>query len=106
MIIRNGINIYPQEIEDVLVAHPAVAEAAVVGQASEGEGEVPVAFVVAAGDPDPVPLRRHCTKRLSHYTVPERFIFVDALPLTAGQKVHKDDLRARLKEEETGAGER
>ena len=106
MIIRNGINIYPQEIEDVLVAHPAVAEAAVVGRASEGEGEVPVAFVVAAGDPDPVALRRHCAKRLSHYTVPERFIFVDALPLTAAQKVHKDDLRARLKEEEPGAGER
>ena len=100
MIIRNGINIYPQEIEDVLTAHPAVAEAAVVGQMSDLEGEVPVAFIVAAGDADRDALRRYCAKRLSHYMVPDQFILIDALPRTTAEKVHKSELRARLQAEQ------
>ena len=102
MIIRNGINIFPQEIEDVLTAHPAVAEAAVVGRMSDLEGEVPVAFIVATGDVDTDASGRHCAKRLSHYMVPDRFILIDALPLSDAQKVHKTELRALLAKAGTG----
>ncbi len=94
MYISGGENVYPAEVESVLHAHPAVADAAVAGVPDERWGEVGVAFVVASGAVDGEELIAYCRERLAHYKVPRRVRFVDALPLNAMNKVLKDDLRA------------
>jgi fatty-acyl-CoA synthase len=98
MIIRGGENIYPREIEDVLFAHPAVAEAAVVGVPDERWGEVVAAYVrVAPGERQPTPeeLRAHCREHLAPYKTPLYWNFVEAFPMTPSGKIQK----FRLQEE-------
>lgn len=86
----------PTEVEDCLVAHPAVAEAAVVGVADPSGLVKPVAFVVpAAAPPDEETLRRHCLDRLEPYKHPRRVFVVDALPRTHLGKVDRGALRRR-----------
>jgi long-chain acyl-CoA synthetase len=102
MIIRGGENIYPKEIEDVLYAHPAVLEAAVVGQPDPVFGEQPVAFVAlrpgfSAGPQD---LIGHCREPLARYKVPRAVYIEQALPKNAVGKIAKPVLRERLQ----GAG--
>jgi fatty-acyl-CoA synthase len=94
MYISGGENVYPAEVEAVLHEHSAVADAAVVGVADERWGEVGVAFVVLADSVAGDELLAHCRDRLAHYKVPKRVRFVDALPLSAMNKVLKDELRA------------
>jgi fatty-acyl-CoA synthase len=109
MIIRGGENIYPREIEEVLTAHPAVADAAVVGVPDGYYGEVVGAAVrpavTAAGDGDGGPgdnaglaaeLAEYCRARLAPEKVPARWLVTAAFPLTPSGKVRKDDLRAQL----------
>ncbi|MBO0727687.1 MAG: AMP-binding protein [Acidimicrobiaceae bacterium] len=98
MIIRGGENIHPLEIEDVLRLDDAVADVAVVGAPDEHWGEVVVAFVVPAvnGPLDEQALTARCRERLAAYKVPSRFIAIDALPLNAGGKVLRRELRAGL----------
>ncbi len=96
MVISGGENVYPAEIEDVLHAHPAVAEAAVIGVPDERWGEICVAFVVLrsgaeAGEDE---LLDWCRARLARYKVPKSVRFTDTLPRSAMNKVLKDDLRA------------
>jgi acyl-CoA synthetase (AMP-forming)/AMP-acid ligase II len=96
VIIRGGENIYPREIEDVLFAHPGVAEAAVVGVPDPTWGEVVAAFVrPAPGQPAPTPdeLRAHCREKLAPYKTPLHWIFVNAFPLTPSGKIQKFKLR-------------
>ncbi len=96
MIIRGGENIYPREIEEALFAHPAVAEAAVIGVPDQTWGEVIAAFVRSApGAPAPTPdeLRAHCRQRLAPYKTPVHWVFVDALPMTASGKIQKYKLQ-------------
>jgi fatty-acyl-CoA synthase len=96
MIIRGGENIYPREIEDVLFAHPAVAEAAVIGVPDPAWGEVIAAYIrVAPGRPVPdlEELRAHCREHLAPYKTPLHWEFVDALPMTPSGKVQKFKLR-------------
>jgi fatty-acyl-CoA synthase len=96
MIIRGGENIYPREIEDVLFAHPGVAEVAVVGVPDPAWGEVVAAFVrPAPGQPAPTPdgLRAHCRQKLAPYKTPLHWVFVDAFPLTPSGKIQKFKLR-------------
>lgn len=99
MYIRGGYNVYPLEVENVLVEHPGVAQASVVGLAAPVIGEIGVAFVVSA-DAERVPslddLRRFCRERLADYKAPDRLEVVDQLPLTAMMKIDKAALRARL----------
>ncbi len=97
MIIRGGENIYPVEIENVLFGHPAVAECAVIGIPDGRLGEVPVAYVVRAGEgtADARELIDHCESRLARYKVPRIVRFVAELPKTAVGKVRKNVLRAR-----------
>ena len=98
MIIRGGENIYPREIEDVLFAHPGVAEAAVVGVPDERWGEVVAAYVrVPPGQPQPTPeeLRAHCREHLAPYKTPQHWIFIDEFPMTPSGKIQK----FRLQEE-------
>ena len=101
MIIRGGENIYPREIEEVLIAHPAVADASVLGFPDEHYGETVAAAIRLTG-PDPAAaaltdeLAEFCRARLAPYKVPIRWLITDAFPLTPSGKVRKDALRDRL----------
>ena len=98
MIIRGGENIYPREIEAVLLSHPAVAEAAVVGVADRFWGEVVGAVVRATAGPPPTAteLSEFCRGRLAAYKIPARWLFTNTFPLTATGKVRKDVLSAQF----------
>ena len=85
LIISGGFNIYPREIEELLLEH--VPEAAVVGVPDDVRGEVPVAYI--AGDFDAAELERICREQLASFKVPRRFVKVDAIPRTALGKVQK-----------------
>jgi malonyl-CoA/methylmalonyl-CoA synthetase len=87
LIISGGFNIYPREIEELLLEQPGVREAAVVSAADEIRGEVPVAYIV--GDFDPAELERACRAQLASFKVPRRFVRVDSIPRTALGKVQK-----------------
>ncbi|MFN2614902.1 MAG: class I adenylate-forming enzyme family protein [Actinomycetota bacterium] len=93
MIISGGTNIYPREIEDVLLSHPAIRDAAVVGFPDETYGEQVVAFVV--GRTDPTSLDEHCRAFLARFKVPRRYEVVESLPRNAAGKILKRELRAR-----------
>jgi fatty-acyl-CoA synthase len=96
LIVSGGENVYPAEIERVLLEHAAVADAAVIGVPHARWIETPVAFVVlvdgaAASESE---LVDHCRARLASYKKPTRVIFVDHLPRNAGGKILKRELRA------------
>jgi malonyl-CoA/methylmalonyl-CoA synthetase len=93
LIISGGYNIYPREIEELLLEQPEVDEAAVVGVPDALRGELPVAFIV--GDFDADELARRCREQLASFKVPRRFIRVDALPRTPLGKVQKHLLREK-----------
>jgi acyl-CoA synthetase (AMP-forming)/AMP-acid ligase II len=102
MIIRGGENIYPREIEEALFAHPAVAEAVVVGVPDQTWGEVVAAFVrPVPGQPAPAPeeLRAWCRERLAPYKTPLHWVFVDAFPTTPSGKIQKYKLRESFAEQ-------
>lgn len=89
LIISGGFNIYPREIEELLLQIAGIHEAAVVGVADERRGEVPVAYLVSAGDLDRDALERVCRRALASFKVPRGFVRVEALPRTALGKVQK-----------------
>ncbi len=93
LIISGGFNVYPREVEDVLLAHPAVAEVAVVGEPSDEWGELVVAVVVPVGEPpSEAELLAHVARDLAPYKQPRRVRFVDALPRNALGKVLRHEL--------------
>ncbi len=92
MFISGGENVYPAEVENVLSAHPAVVDAAVLAQADPKWGEVGRAFVQLAADggrPDGAELTEFCRARLAPYKVPRRFEFVAEFPRTSAGKIQK-----------------
>jgi acyl-CoA synthetase (AMP-forming)/AMP-acid ligase II len=89
MIIRGGVNIYPNEIERVLLVHPAVQEAAIVAWPSAEFGEEVAAFVTLASAADPDALRQHCRASLASYKVPAAVFVVDDIPKNSAGKVQK-----------------
>ncbi|MBI5494697.1 MAG: AMP-binding protein [Deltaproteobacteria bacterium] len=91
LVLRGGENVYPAEVEAVLLAHPAVQDAAVLPEEHARLGQVPVALVVAGADE--AVLRAWCADRLARFKVPERFRFVAALPRTALGKLDRAALR-------------
>jgi HIP---CoA ligase len=95
MFIAGGFNVYPAEVEQVLVRHDAVAEVAVVGMPDERLGEVGRAVVVLrpGRTADAAELIAHCRDRLANYKVPRTVEFVPALPRNASGKVVKSALR-------------
>jgi len=93
VIISGGANIYPREVEEVLLTHPAVAEASVLGMADGQWGEQVVAFIVARGDVLAEELERLCLDSIARFKRPKRYVFVDALPKNAAGKVLKTELR-------------
>jgi malonyl-CoA/methylmalonyl-CoA synthetase len=93
LIISGGFNIYPREIEELLLEQPGVAEAAVVGVPDELRGEVPVAFIVPDDSFDESAIERTCREQLASFKVPRKFVRVDSIPRTALGKVQKHLLR-------------
>lgn len=91
MIIRGGENIYPREIEDRLLRHPAVREVAVIGLPDDHWGETVAAFVRPAPDKDPqlADLRSWVRSSLAPHKTPERWFRMDCFPLTASGKIQK-----------------
>jgi crotonobetaine/carnitine-CoA ligase len=98
MIRRRGENIAPAEVEDALLAHPAVEAAAVFGVPSEVTEEEVVAAVVAkpGRKVDVAELRATARERLAAYKVPAQIHVVDELPMTPTMRVAKDELRRRF----------
>ncbi|HTN80992.1 MAG TPA: AMP-binding protein, partial [Acidimicrobiales bacterium] len=96
MIVSGGENIYPAEIENVLMAHPAVADAAVIGVPSERWGETPKALIVRASGTDPSEreIIDFCRERLAKFKCPTSVDWVEALPRNPSGKILKKDLRA------------
>ncbi|MWA03194.1 AMP-binding protein [Actinomadura sp. LD22] len=100
MIISGGVNIQPQEAEDVLAGHPGVEDAAVIGVPDDEYGAVVKAVVVAAGDAAPreelaAELIGYCRDRLAHYKCPRSVDFVDSLPRGENGKLYKNRLLER-----------
>ncbi|MGD8805904.1 MAG: long-chain fatty acid--CoA ligase [Chloroflexota bacterium] len=98
MIISGGENVYAAEVEAVLVEHPAVAEAALIGKADEKWGEVGLMVTVlekghSVGEDE---LHDFCRERLARYKVPKEFVFVDALPYSPYGKVMKQQLKKQF----------
>ncbi len=101
MIISGGSNIYPREVEEVLLTHPMVAEVSVVGAPDPEWGENVVAFVVPREGtaPDDPELDTHVTQNIARFKRPKRYVFVDALPKSNYGKILKRELRAQLAQE-------
>jgi long-chain acyl-CoA synthetase len=99
LLISGGSNIYPREVEEVLLTAPGVAEVAVVGAPDPEWGEIVVAFVVAqrGAAPTEAMLDAHCLERIARFKRPKRYVFVDALPKNHYGKVLKTELRERLR---------
>ena len=99
IVIRGGFNVYPREVEEVLLRHPAVAEAAVIGLPDPRYGEEVCAVVVLAGDVLPRPSAEEVIdwskQHLARHKYPRRVEFVDSYPLGPSHKVLKRELRAR-----------
>ena len=97
VIKRAGINVSPAEVESLLLQHPDVAQAAVVGAPAGERGEAIVAFVVPRLGValDPEALRAHCRALASSYKVPDWFEFCAALPVTETGKLFRRALKER-----------
>ncbi len=98
VIISGGTNIYPREVEEVLLSHPAVHEVSVIGQEDPEWGEIVVAFVVrldgqnvAAAELDAL-----CLEQIARFKRPKTYHFVEALPKNNYGKVLKTELRHQL----------
>ncbi len=94
LIIVSGFNVYPNEIEDVVMAHPKVAACAAIGVADEKSGEAVKLFVVPS---DPTlsqeELHAYCRENFTGYKMPRHYVFRDALPMTPVGKILRRELR-------------
>lgn len=94
VVISGGSNIYPREVEEVLIEHPGVEEACVIGAPDEQWGEVVVAFIVGTVAEDA--LDAHLLERIARFKRPKRYVYVDELPKNSYGKVLKRELRERV----------
>lgn len=92
LIVSGGENIYPAEIESILLEHPAIMEAGVTGIEDPLWGKVPFAFIVAKTRLQEKDIQTFCEQRLAKYKVPKRFIHVDELPKNASNKIVRREL--------------
>ena len=105
LVISGGSNIYPREVEEVLLTAPGVAEVACVGAPDAQWGEVVVAFVVPqpGQQVEEATLDAHCRDRIARFKRPKRYVVVDSLPKNHYGKVLKTELRARLVRHESAS---
>ena len=94
VVISGGSNIYPREVEEVILEHPGVSEACVVGAPDPDWGEIVVAFVV--GDVATDEIDAHLLQRIARFKRPKKYVLVDQLPKNSYGKVLKRELRERL----------
>lgn len=94
LIISGGSNVYPREVEEVILTHPLVQEASVVGRPHSDWGEEVVAFVVGSAKPEQ--LEEHCRAHIARFKCPKAYFQVPDLPKNNYGKVLKTELRARL----------
>jgi long-chain acyl-CoA synthetase len=92
LIISGGSNIYPREVEEVLLTDPRVSEVSVIGRADEEWGEVVVAYVV--GSAPVAELDALCLSRIARFKRPKQYVFVETLPKNNYGKILKTELRA------------
>ena len=99
LIISKGINIYPREIEEVLVSNPHIKAAAVIGVPDEKSGEVPVAYVELedGASIDEKAIKMYLKEHLANFKLPKSIIIVDELPKNATGKVLKRVLKERIR---------
>ncbi|MNO70960.1 Long-chain-fatty-acid--CoA ligase [compost metagenome] len=94
LIIVSGFNVYPNEIEDIVMAHPKVANCAAVGVPDEKSGEVVKLFVVPReGGLTVEELKAYCRENLTGYKMPRHIVIKDALPMTPVGKILRRELR-------------
>lgn len=98
VIISGGTNIYPREVEDALLCHPAVKEVSVIGTPDDDWGEVVTAIVVCQADVSDAELDATCIERIARFKRPKRYIRVQQLPKNPTGKVLKAELRRLLAE--------
>jgi o-succinylbenzoate---CoA ligase len=105
LIISGGENIYPAEIEGILLSHPEVADAGVIGVEESVWGQVPVAIVVRkhTSSLDTAALQDYCQRRLAKYKIPKRIAFTTELPRNASRKLMRHKLREWWKEHQPSA---
>ncbi len=98
MFIVGGFNVYPAEVENMMLAHPAIGQVAVIGVPDARLGEVGMAWVVPAPGQSPVgdEVVAWCRDRMANYKVPRSVMIVGELPINAAGKVVKSDLRAQV----------
>lgn len=101
LIISGGSNIYPREVEEALLLHPAVSEVSVVGRADAEWGESVVAYVVRRSPATAIELDVHCQQQIARFKRPKFYRFVDALPKNHYGKV----LKTALREQEARSGD-
>jgi long-chain acyl-CoA synthetase len=105
LIIVDGLNVYPHEVEEVLYRYPAVRDCSMIGVPHEHEEgkELGIMYVVLAEGKTATAkeLREYLSERVAHYKIPRRFIFTEELPRTATGKVMKKELRVWYRERET-----
>jgi len=89
IIISGGINIYPEEVEDVIIQYPGISEVCVESEDHILLGEIPVAKIVLKAEIDYNELKKFCTERLSEYKVPRKFEVVESLPKTYNGKIKR-----------------
>ena len=96
MIIVSGFNVYPNEVEEVIVSHPQVMEAAVVGEPDDHSGEKVCGYLVLAPgqEVDEAAIIEHCRNDLTAYKVPKKIVFLDELPKSTVGKILRRELRA------------
>ncbi|MCU7724419.1 long-chain fatty acid--CoA ligase [Actinoplanes sp. KI2] len=95
MVIRGGFNVYPREIEEVLLTHPAVSLVAVVGVPHDSLGEEVKAYVIRSGEVTEDELVAWCRENMAAYKYPRLVEFVEALPMTATGKILKRELTGK-----------
>jgi len=105
LIIVDGLNVYPYEVEEVLYRHPAVKDCSMIGvphELEEGK-ELGIMYVVFRDgqQASPKELRDYLTKHVAHYKIPRRFIAIDELPRTATGKILKKEIRRLYQEKES-----
>jgi long-chain acyl-CoA synthetase len=96
LILRGGFNVFPRDVEEALLEHPAIASACVVGRPDTAHGEEVVAFVTLSANATPDDLMAFGRMRLGGYKYPREVHVVDALPLTPVGKPDRKALRERL----------
>jgi long-chain acyl-CoA synthetase len=104
LIIIDGLNVYPYEVEEVLYRHAAVKDCSMIGVPHEREEgkELAIMYVVLKDDMQATQksLREYLTEHIAHYKIPRRFIFADDLPRTATGKIMKKELRKLYRDKE------